>query len=767
MKFYLRRPLFSRRRSGREILDFLCEATYLGALFAVPLYFAYLPATYHAFELNKLALLEAAVWLLLVLVGARAIFYPVDLGVPGGHLFRRYWLWPLLLVAALGLAAAGADHLPGAYFGRAERGLGWRTYSLLLLWFLLLSYYFLARWRAGGASASGLLRRVAVAVSLSATTAAGYAILQYLAIDFVAWTEPPYLTQRSFSTLGQPNFLASWLLLTWPVAGYLAWGARAFLSRFAWALASLFQLVAIFMTGSRGGVIALIIVIMLGAAYYFRRLVSRPGARAAGIAGGLLAIALMILALNSISPGRVEEIARGDYGSLGARLNFYEAAAAAIADRPWLGYGLENGSEVFIRHYEPDWAVYGDVGQSADRAHNLILDILLAGGALGLVAYIFFYHNYFRLAANNFFSGREARLSLALGTGAAAYLLSLFLSFSFISGELYFWTFLALLVGVAARGSAGSPLPELPGVDRRPGREWARRGLWLLIIILVAGHQGYRAAKTWTADYYFRYAAEALAAADYPTALVINDYIGELAPNPANREVYDRRLGEVLSEAYPELADSPLGFWVRRELAAIDGRLGRPTYSNLIIRAKINRALGDYSRAAELLDELMAVSPRWPHAWMEQGHLLASRGEDMAAIAAYEQAAALLPLPDDERLNDDHRRKVLDFRSRLSGWRGGIYLRRGDQPAARRAYQQAYADNPKDYTLLKDIADSYYLEGNFEAAIRYCEHGWRRSPDDHNWPQALAALHGERGDAEQAELYQAAADRLRAGSGQE
>ena len=61
----------------------------------------------------------------------------------------------------------------------------------------------------------------------------------------------------------------------------------------------------------------------------------------------------------------------------------------AILNKPLLGYGVENLQETFVSYYDASWAIHGDVNQVPDRAHNIVLDILMSGGILLLLAYIF------------------------------------------------------------------------------------------------------------------------------------------------------------------------------------------------------------------------------------------------------------------------------------------------------------------------------------------------------------------------------------------
>lgn len=60
-------------------------------------------------------------------------------------------------------------------------------------------------------------------------------------------------------------------------------------------------------------------------------------------------------------------------------------ARSGFAERPILGWGQGNFSTVFSKYYDPDMF---DQEPWFDRAHNVVFDWLIAGGMLGLLAYL-------------------------------------------------------------------------------------------------------------------------------------------------------------------------------------------------------------------------------------------------------------------------------------------------------------------------------------------------------------------------------------------
>lgn len=72
-------------------------------------------------------------------------------------------------------------------------------------------------------------------------------------------------------------------------------------------------------------------------------------------------------------------------GNVESRFLIWDMALQGFKERPLLGWGQENFNLVFNTYYNP--ALYSDEPWF-DRVHNIVLDWLIAGGILGLLAYI-------------------------------------------------------------------------------------------------------------------------------------------------------------------------------------------------------------------------------------------------------------------------------------------------------------------------------------------------------------------------------------------
>ncbi len=744
----------------REILDLLIEFVYLVAIFIVPLYFSFLFPTYNIFEFSKFFIFKIAVWLLLLLT-------IIKISLSGEQFcfkdffsnLKKYWLIPIIFILGLALSLVFSFNPIQSFFGSYDRQAGYLSYLFGFFWFGLIVFNIrtidnrLFR-KSQPDSLEKKIKRVLIAVSLSGLLVALYGVLQILGIDFLKWPEDPLLTHRTLSTFGQPNFLASWLLLVIPLSAYLFWESKKFLLKFFYFLIFVAQLVCLFFTSSRGGLIALGLTILLFI-FYFIRFAKLKRIYKFLVSLGLVGFIIISLwVLNFLFPGRFNSLFDPQAGSFAARLNFYQAAADSIIKKPAFGYGLENSSEVFIKYYQPDWGVYGDVGATTDKAHNLILDIILAVGFFGFILFALLYYHFFRLAGENIKQKKMGALSLAFALGAAAYLFSLLFSFSIIAAEVYFWLWLALLT-VINSGERAKPKSALMSVVKNNSQHfliWLKR---LLVIICCLGISSglYYEFRLLAADYYFNQLYYILGAKQYFTVLTLADYIDQAKTNPVNQEYYSRFLGDKLSDFYPEIIELSSRRVVKEKLQELDRRLSPRGYENIYVKAKINSVLGNYDLAEKYFHLVTRQTPFWPKTYIELGRLFARFNRYPSALVNYRLALSTLPDINDSRLNSLHQGILNLYRKLIFRELGDIYFKLKNYPLAEENYQLAYRADLRDFTLLKKIADTYYLRGNLIKALEYNQRGALRNPSDYNWPLAISALYQESGDQENAQKY--------------
>jgi O-antigen ligase len=135
-----------------------------------------------------------------------------------------------------------------------------------------------------------------------------------------------------------------------------------------WLAAAFVIALALFLTGSRGGVVAALVGVVLALGLGLRRYGSNRSVAAAASLIGVVMIAGVALTFGDALAGRIEAYGlRSD-----DRLGVYRVVLSSIADRPIVGFGYGTFAQTF--------PMYRDAGISPfgvwDKAHNSALEIV-------------------------------------------------------------------------------------------------------------------------------------------------------------------------------------------------------------------------------------------------------------------------------------------------------------------------------------------------------------------------------------------------------
>jgi putative inorganic carbon (HCO3(-)) transporter len=297
-----------------------------------------------------------------------------------------------------------------------------------------------------------------------------YGFCQFIGFDFLEWSEPPSQTFRIFSTIGQPNFLGSWLLLSLPIIVYFFICSlfklkkdRGVKQQIKTGLITGLFFSAIFslaLTQSRGAWVGLFF------AFFFFSIVYNFLQKQKRLAWLLLILFSLVLIFGTyvnLSPYQLRTESQSDFFLLNrlqglinlkdsataqVRLGDWRSAGDLIKQRPWLGYGPETQFLLFPQYYRPESALWEKINAFTDRAHNDFLDTLLTSGIFGLISYLFLIGFVFWQGLKYLFKEKFELSLLLLLTGVFGYLISLQFSFHVVPLALYFWGYLALILKI-------------------------------------------------------------------------------------------------------------------------------------------------------------------------------------------------------------------------------------------------------------------------------------------------------------------------------
>lgn len=219
------------------------------------------------------------------------------------------------------------------------------------------------------------VRWMEVAVVLGAASVSLLAV--YQAATGQLQPQPGGRLARFAIETGDPNITAASLLLPWVLTVWAALNAGRFRIRVAAFVTTLLITAAIVLTGSRGGLVAAAVTLLVVIAYSSGRgrLRSIPS---------LLAIGVAVSTAFAIAPEdlRTHLLATGSSG----RTQIWSAGLSTCADGCWIGYGYGAFSDVYRTTYLSDLSVAG-FGDRQWVAHNVAIGMYVDGGvvALGLL----------------------------------------------------------------------------------------------------------------------------------------------------------------------------------------------------------------------------------------------------------------------------------------------------------------------------------------------------------------------------------------------
>ena len=511
------------------------------------------------------------------------------------------WGWPVwgvILIAAFGVVAHPGLGAPGPML----ESLRWIAFALLAL------------------MGSRLVRRdegvpLPVAMAAAGAVSAAYSLIQFFWSDLAGGMETRGL--RPFSTMGNPDFLAAYLVAVFPlmVARVLSRGNAHW-----WAATAVTGL-ALLIAQSRGawlGVAAAAVAApILWRAGGGRRVVTRRMASAAAIA---VLVAAGYLAVHGQGRARMAAMFSTGHFDATGRIMMWRATMWMVRDRPLLGAGPGSYAGKYPEYHARLLAENPDRPWFfSENAHNDILQLASEAGVVGLGIVVWLLAVFWRLGWNAHRTGDPEALPVLLGLVALVVDAQVNFPWYLVPAQGWVWFSFAWL---ASRGS------------RLPAAAMAapRRGGWVFIaaVLLVGGGMG----RQLVADGWLKLSGDFAAASRWPETGVcaersynawgIWDGRSRAAGNAALAAYSLGRLPEAEKWARASLADAP----------------GLPATWNQLGLALARQGRLDEADAA--CREAIRLNAHQSESWHTLGNIAFLRGDRAGAAAAWK-------LGDDQR----------------------------------------------------------------------------------------------------------------------
>jgi hypothetical protein len=554
---------------------------------------------------------------------------PVSLPRPLG-LAVVVWLGWLVVAAAVGL-----DPLY-AWIGTPERHLGVLTWVLCALLLVAGSSLGAADAETGVATPPSASNRRRIDANGSKPTGPGTgAVLGGLVVaglgvgavataEAIGW-EPDVLDvgSRLTATFGSAAYLGAATALLLPIClGVALTGALPRLLRTGAGAAVPLLLVAGVGSGARAAWFGLVVAALTTAWVQRSMLAAQPRRVAGAVAAGAVAIAAVLL----VSPAgaRLSSLTDPDAPGGRGRVDEWRVAARVAVAHPVSGVGPEGYRIAFAQGVDARYERAHGREQQPDRAHAAPLDVALAAGAPGLVAWVAVVVLVGRRVLRGLRHGSGWLVGLA--AGLVAHAAGQLLLFPLVEVEPVAWLLAGLVV--AATGSAPPP------------RRWVAPRVTTLalgavgVVALVAGVTEVRADRR-AGD-----ASDALARGDHAAAAAAALDAVEQRPDIVRLHVL--AAAALVADERGTLAG------IRELDRALEVSPGDPIVllaraRLLVDRAAATQVPAHVERATDELRRLLADDPHNGALWREAGRLALVRGDDEAARVAAERADALTP----------------------------------------------------------------------------------------------------------------------------
>lgn len=291
----------------------------------------------------------------------------------------------LVFTFVVGLADIIGVNPYNSFWSNYERMEGYITILHLVLYFTILR--------------SILRTRSDWSIILNLILAAGTFTGMY-AVATPSINAPRYVIEygaRISGTIGNPPFLASYLLLVVFIGLILIIRTQKNLSRIFYAVTVLLNLAVIYLTASRGAILAALIGAVIFCLYYVsgryeKHYEKRFGKRVFAYIVLLVILAAVIISFTSaefiIMDRTISRFASiFSDSAVETRFDAWKMALKGIKERPILGWGQEN----FISLYTLVPIPFTEEQAWVDRAHNILIDWLVNAGFIGLVSYLAIY----------------------------------------------------------------------------------------------------------------------------------------------------------------------------------------------------------------------------------------------------------------------------------------------------------------------------------------------------------------------------------------
>ena len=581
--------------------------------FAVPLFFW--PRTSEVFEFNKVLLvygftvLIVAVWLGKMISQKKIIFHRTTLDIP-----------ILLFLATQALSTIISIDSHTSFFGYYSRFHGG---LLSLISYALLYWAFVSNMdKQKTLTAMYYALSTGVIVSI-------YGIFEHFGysvsclfitgrFDVACWVQD--VQHRIFATLGQPNWLAAYLVALTP----LTWAFAAKKKSGYWIMASVLFYTTILFTKSRSGLLGLGVAFAI---YWLFNLWKNKKHFIILTASYLFLTAIVGTSFTQAPTAQGPALETGGTESGDIRKIVWKGALDVWRANPILGTGVETFAYSYYQFRPAEHNLTSEWDFVYNKAHNEYLNFLANTGLVGTTAYL-------TLIGASLFVLRK---NIALLAGYVSILITNFFGFSVVPVALLFFLYPAWALTLQ------TPNPKHQTLNKFKLSNY-QKGL-IAFVLLVTGYLLLITIRYWQADFAYNqktFASLTRAIKLRPAEAVFYDRLARIKTDLALASEDTSLAQEALADMQKAVDLSPRNVNIRRSQAGAYIMLAKldPNYLLEAIKTLTNRQvlaptdvktlyhlgltyarIGDVPRALELLDKALDLKPNYQDAQLAKEEL--------------------------------------------------------------------------------------------------------------------------------------------------
>ncbi len=448
--------------------------------FLVPLVF--FPSTSELFEFNKLivvyifTILITGVWIIETIRQKKLIFKRTLLDIP-----LLIYLGVSLLCTLFSIDVHTSIF---GYYGRFNGG------------FLSLISYALLYWAFVSNVGKKSLKYILYSILLGTTFVSLYGILEHFGHSFSCliftkvfddscWVQD--VQARVFATMGQPNWMAAYLVSVIPLTWFFALKEKQKTqNKLIWIVISITLLLAVWFTKSRSGLLGLgasIFVFLVLLIWKRSRKIAVGFCVAGLLVGGIVGLKLLNTNTDNTEGAGTES---GEIRQL-----VWQGAIGVWQHHPILGGGLETFAYTFPQFRPVAHNLTSEWDFIYNKAHNEYLNNLANTGIVGITSYFIF----IVFSIILIIKGRSKTLNIALLSGYVSILVTNFFGFSVTVTQL----FLFLIPAISVISQIDSAKKKIYSNPLTSGQKSATVFAIFLIIFGI-----FAVSKYWRADYLYQ-----------------------------------------------------------------------------------------------------------------------------------------------------------------------------------------------------------------------------------------------------------------------